>query len=147
MIAHRFSASALRRRQGFTLLEVLATLVVISIVMPIVMKGISLALSAASLSKRSVEAATLAESKLEELAVVGPWSTGTMSGDFGADWPDYRWNTLITSRDTDLMEISVNVTWPWRGGERSVGLSTMVYVPMTGTTGSTNSQGTGSTGQ
>lgn len=146
MSASGWVCLAARRRRGFTLLEVLATLMVIGIVMPIAMKGISLGVSAASLSKRSVEAAMLAETKLNELAVVGPWSMGSMSGEFGSDWPDYRWNSVITTRETDLMEISVNVTWPWRGGERSVGVSTMVYVGAASGTDTSSSQGTGNAG-
>ncbi len=130
---------ALRLRHGglgFTMLEVLATLVLMGIVLPVAMRGISIALASAGTAKRSIEAAALAESKLNELIGVGMLGTGTMnagtsSGDFGRDWPNYRWVSESSYADTDLLEISVHVFWPSRGLERSVTLTTFIYTAAT----------------
>ena len=54
-------------RRGFTLLEVLATLVLVGIILPAVMHGISLATIAAGEAKHKVEAVSLAQTKLAEL--------------------------------------------------------------------------------
>ncbi|HEV8377776.1 MAG TPA: type II secretion system protein, partial [Tepidisphaeraceae bacterium] len=54
-------------RRGFTLLEVLATLILIGIILPAVMGGISLATAAAGEAKHKVEAVSLAQTKLSEL--------------------------------------------------------------------------------
>src|SRR5688500_7535196 len=56
-----------RHHRGFTLAEVLATLVLVGLVLPAVMKGISLALAASDDARRRVEAVGLAENKLTEL--------------------------------------------------------------------------------
>ena len=56
--------------EGFTLVEVLATLVLMGIVIPVAMHGVSIAMSAASNARKTAEAATLAETKLNELLVL-----------------------------------------------------------------------------
>ncbi len=126
-----------RRRSAFTLPEVLAALVLISIVLPPVLKGVSLALGACGDAKHKIEATGLAESKLAELTVdaVQLVSSGGGSGTF-SDHPEYTWDAQTTTQDTDLSEITVRVTWTARGAQRTIELSTLVF---TGTTGSTAS--------
>lgn len=113
--------------RGFTLLEVLATLVIIGIVLPAAMKGISLSIAAGALAKSNVEAASLADSKLKELVATNAWQGQASSGDFGSDWPDYRWTSMALNRDEGLIEVDVEVVWIRRGLERSVVVSTLVY--------------------
>src|SRR5262249_12096590 len=107
----------LRARSGFTLVEVLAALVLMGIVLPVVMSAISASLSAAGTAKRSVEAASLAENKMGEIIALATYNTGTASGDFGAGWPEYRWASEMTDVDTDVMQITIRVSWPSRGSE------------------------------
>jgi len=140
-----------RSRSGFTLLEVLATLVLIGIVLPAVMAGISAGTGAASEAKHKVEAVTLAQAKLAELQVNSQYQTAGGSGDFGSDYPGYQWTSSIQLTDLNLSVISVRVTWFARGRERFVDLSTMVYQAGTATessaTGATGiGTGTGTTG-
>jgi type II secretory pathway pseudopilin PulG len=123
------------QRLGTTLIEVLATLVVIGIVLPVVMKGIALAVAAGSVAKSSVEAASLAEMKLQEVVMMSQTGQAQTGGDFGADWPGYQWKAESISRDMGLMEVSVEVRWMARGVERSVRLTTLVY---DGTAGAAN---------
>lgn len=114
-------------RGGFTLLEVLATMMLIAIVLPTTMKAISLCTAAAGVARSVDEAARLGDSKLNELATSPSLATGSQSGDFAPDYPDYRWTAQITERDTDLLEIAVQVTWTERGQERQVTLTTLQY--------------------
>lgn len=134
---HARGARATTHRAGFTLVEVLATLVLIGIVLPVAMKGISLAASAGGMARRSIEASALAETKLNELVATGQWNAVTQSGDFGEDWPGYRWIAQANERDASLMEMSVQVLWTSRNSERSVSVSTLVF------TGSSTSSMTG----
>jgi len=129
-------------RRGFTLLEVLATMVLIGIILPAVMGGISLATAASSEAKHKVEAISLAEMKLAELVATSQYQQAASSGDFGADFPGYNWTSSIEQRDQGLNQISVRVTWFARGRERFVDLASMVYTPDTSTTG-TGTSGTG----
>ena len=135
------------RRRGFTLIEVLATIVLMGIVLPVAMHGISLCMRAAQASRQRSEAAALAESKLNELVATGDWQYGLLSGDFGEAWPDYRWSGAAADwDDPTLRELSVRVVWTTRGQERDVILTTLVYdstaaAGMTGTAGTASGTG------
>ncbi len=119
-----------RHRFGFTLIEVLVTISVISIVIPVIMQGISIATALASVTRQRAEVVTLAQSKLEELVISGEWQTGDLSGDFSPDYPNYQWQASVTEWDElDMMQLQLNVTWASRGTQREVVLSTLIYVP------------------
>lgn len=142
MMAHPSNHSARRRRgrgrHAFTLIEVLATLVLIGIVIPFAIRGTSLALNTASNAKRQAEAATLAEAKLAELVSQGDWNTGNTQGDFGQDWPEYRWKLQAYAHDqnVNVTEITLSVTWTQGGQQRVMNVSTLTYL----------ANGTGGTG-
>ena len=122
------SVQGVHDRRGFTLVEVLASLVLVAIILPPVMKGMSLALTAAALARQRVEAASLAESKLAELVATGAWQEGDSSGDFGSDWPDYRWSATVEDWEgTIVRQVDLSVLWKARGTERHVTLTTLVY--------------------
>lgn len=117
-----------RRQAGFTLVEMLASLAVAAIVLPIAMQGVSLALRLSAQAKHEVEAGNLARAKMSELTATGTWQTAELSGDFGTDWPAYRWTGLLTEYDgTKLQQLDVTVTWTARGRDRAVTLTTLVY--------------------
>lgn len=112
---------------GFTLVEALATLTLIAIILPVAMRGVALATAAAGLAKRQMEAVSLAERKMAELTISGDWNDSDLSGDFGEDYPDYRWEGEVSAWDDPLLlQLEVRVRWPWHGAERSVALTTLV---------------------
>jgi prepilin-type N-terminal cleavage/methylation domain-containing protein len=125
------------RRHGFTLMEVMATLLVLGIVLPVAMRAVSTCTNVASNAKRRAEAGGLAESKLAELIATGTWQNGKLEGDFGLDWPDYRWRadnqTWSPTQAVDngagnvITELDVHVTWIGRTGEQTLTLGTLVY--------------------
>jgi prepilin-type N-terminal cleavage/methylation domain-containing protein len=115
------------RRRGVTLMEVLATLLLVGIVLPAVMQGVTVSMQAASRARHQTEAAALAEAKLNELLASSESSVITGSGDFGADWPDYRWDTAATSRDLGLYEITVTIRWTERGAEQTYQLTSLFF--------------------
>jgi len=119
----------LRQSRGFTLIEVLAALVLIIVVIPVVMKGISLATAVASDSARKSVAAELAQSQMAEILLQKQWQSSTLTGDFGTEYPDYRWRMTSASwTDPSLKEVTVEVMWQWRGYERKVQLTTLVRI-------------------
>ena len=134
-----------RNSAGFTLVEVLATLVLLGIVVPVAMRGVSMALAAASTARRTAEAASLAQAKLNELIIDGTWQTSGTTGDFSPDHPEYRWTCANAARDYGTYEVALTVTWTQRGRERSLSLTTLVYPDAySGTTDtSTDSTATG----
>jgi prepilin-type N-terminal cleavage/methylation domain-containing protein len=133
----RHRRRSLGARAGFTLVEVLATLALIGIVIPVSMRGVTLAVQAASHAKHQAAAATLAESKLSELVAQGDWSFGAGSGDFGTDWPGYQWACTTANPDpnVNVTEVAVTVTWTERGQQRDVNVATFVYAGTGTTTG------------
>lgn len=128
-MGHRPGACPRAARRGFTLVEALATLVLVAIILPVAMRGISLATAAAGHARRQVEAAALAEAKLAELVVTGGWQDADLAGDFGDDHPDYAWLAEVAEREeATLRQLDVHVLWVARGAEHSVTLSTLVNV-------------------
>ncbi len=108
------------------------TLLLIAIVLPAIMQGISLATTTASLARRRTEAAGLAQSKISELLATSQWQNGAAGGDFGTDWPDYRWDETVAPWQGDttgagIQQIDVKVTWTASGRDDSLTVSSLAY--------------------
>ena len=81
-----------RIHKGFSLIEVLAAMLLIGIVLPVAMRGYSLSVQLAAQSKQTTESAALGDSKLNELVATGDWKLGLLSGDFEREGrPDMHW--------------------------------------------------------
>jgi prepilin-type N-terminal cleavage/methylation domain-containing protein len=96
---HRRNRPSASRQGGFTLVEVLASLAIVLIVLPVAMEAITLVSGTASRARRQLEAANLAASKLAEIVATNAWQNGNSSGDFssyGASFPDYTWTSTVT---------------------------------------------------
>ena len=116
--------------KAFTLVEVLATVLLISIVIPVAMRGISLSTRLAGHSKRQIQAVYLAKSKLAELIASENWKNASKSGNFGTDWLDYEWQLETKEWQIDsVVQLDLRVSWDkvTRLEKRSVALSTLVY--------------------
>jgi general secretion pathway protein I len=128
---HRASFKAPKCAGGFTLIEVLATLLLLAIVLPAVMRGITLATEAGSTARWRTNAAELARSKLAELVATHQWQQGTLSGDFSPDWPAYQWQASVQSWPGDtsagLQQIDLTVTWTERNHPEALTLTTLAY--------------------
>ncbi len=122
------------KRRAFTLIEVLATMLLMAIVLPAAMEGISLATRAADDAHRRTEAAGLAQEKLADLIAEGTWQGGILSGDFSAlGWPQYTWQAAVNPwsldpTDVGLQEIDLTVSWTARGRTQTITLSTLTYL-------------------
>ena len=115
------------KARGFTLIEVLATLLLLGIVLPVAMRGVSMSLAAASKARHMAEAASLADTKLNEMIATQTWTTSGVSGDFGEQHPGYAWTCQAISADYGLTQITVRVSWLERGQEAFLDISTLVY--------------------
>jgi len=116
-----------RRSGGFTFVELLATVVLLGIVMPVAMQSIGLCTRLAGQSRKQMEAASLANIKLTELIASGDWETGARSGEF-TDWPGYRWTVDVFNwTESTVRQLDVTVKWQSQGRERQLVLSTLVY--------------------
>ena len=119
------------KRAGFTLVEVLAAMLLVGIVLPAVMKGITLSQAAGSDARRRTEAAGLAEGKLAELISTDAWQDGDSSGAF-PDAPEYRWEFVAgpwadDTSGASIQQLQLRVIWTARSREDSVTLSTLAF--------------------
>lgn len=135
-----------RVARAFTLIEVLATLLLLAITLPAIMRGISLATSTASHSKHRGDAYGLCESKLNELLATGQWQYGNLSGDFSPDAPNYRWSAEVSNwSEANVEQLDVHVKWNARNAEQTVTLSTLIYPNANPNTAGSSSSGTSGT--
>jgi len=116
------------RPRGFTLVEILATLALVGILLPAVTGGLSLCLSMAGQARQQAQAASLAHGKLSEVVATAQLQSASMKGDFGTDWPDYRWAANLSDWDgATLRQLDVTVSWRHAGKDRGVTMTTLVY--------------------
>lgn len=115
--------------KGFTLIEILAALLLVGLVLPAVMKGVSLTSLLVSDSDRRYEAMDLAEGKLNEILLEASWqSSASQTGRFDDDFEDYEWTADVSSwTESDVQELNVYVYWQQRNRQRYVQLTTLVY--------------------
>ena len=117
-----------RRHGGFTFIELLATVVLIGVIMPVAMRCIALCTRLGGNARRQIEAACLASTQLTELTTSGHWQTGEKRGNFGSDWPQYEWTAEVTNwTESTVRQLDVTVSWQSQGREHAVTLSTLVY--------------------
>ena len=122
------SRSAARASGGFTLAEVLVTMALLAVVVPAAMQGMSLCLDTGDRARLREQACSLAQGKLAELCAAGQYQQANVQGDFGRDWPTFRWQAAISSYDATLRQVSVTVSWTRSGREYAQTLTTLAYL-------------------
>ena len=108
--------------RGFTLLEVMVAMAIIAIALTAVLGSQSQSLSLASEAKFSTTAALLAQSKMAEIEAENPEDLASDSGDFGEDYPGYRWDKSVNDVTFDepegvsdyLKRIDLIISWEER---------------------------------
>lgn len=118
------------RSQGFTLLEVMVSLAIISITFPIMLSLINRQVNVHISSERLTIGVLLAQEKMVEAELAGIPTLGQTKGDFGTRYPSYRWerniqNTVIGR----VREVLVRILWGPTEHPESVTLTTYVITP------------------
>jgi hypothetical protein len=109
-------------------MEILVTVVMIALIIPIAMKGISIATSVSSDSNRKLRAINLAENRLAEVLIDEEWRNSSESGIFTDEIFQYKWQMNTSEQGEDnLKQIAMKVSWERQGRERNVTLYTLVY--------------------
>ena len=110
-------------RRGFTLLEVLVSLAILSITLLLAYQVLSGAIAAEDRSERWTVASFLGEALVRESTAVWP-ETGESSGTFAAPMEEYSWQRSIRPAvHPDALEVHVTVTWSSEGREEKVSLA------------------------
>lgn len=99
----------------------------VAIVIPVAIHGLVVANRAGVVADRTRVASQLAESLLTEFSITDGWRDADNAGDFGQDWPGYRWVFGDEAWGEDTMRlISIAVVFTVQDREYSVRLSTLV---------------------
>ncbi len=89
---------------GFTLLEVMIAMAILSISLLVVFQSQSQSISMMAASRATTMLTMLAQSKMAELETANISALESASGDFGSDYPDYTWVSQVTSEDVQLLK-------------------------------------------
>jgi hypothetical protein len=117
------------RRSGFTLAELLASLLFLAIVIPAAVHALRIASLTGSVSARKGAAARIADRILNESLVLTNWSNASQRGTVSEENTEFRW-TLSRANWTvqDLQQLTAEVTFSAQGRDFSVKLSTLADV-------------------
>ena len=104
-----------------------------AIVLPVAMRGISLAAQMGAMARDRDQAVALAEEQLTQAIVTEAWRSGDDEGafdpsQFGSHADRFTWELLVDDWEASMMkEVTVQVFWRRRGEDFSVSLATVVY--------------------
>ena len=123
---------------GFTLAEVLAALLLMAILIPVTMQGVSVASRAAVLGQRKAAAMRIAERVLDEQILSGQMATATPYGSLVEGDITYAWTMKSDPWPEDitimLNVVTVRVEFDVQGATFDVAVSTLHDPTVTTTT-------------
>ena len=125
-----FLNKSARGNGGFTLIEIIVTLAILSLGLPVLLQSFS---NAANTQKNAEDKTTslyLLKTRMAEIDIQGYPDIGQEEGDFGENSP-YRWRTEVHDVVSDefqdgLRAVTVTVTWQGRGKEESISMNTYI---------------------
>ena len=119
------SCRAARGQRGFSLVEMLAALVILGLALGALYQAASGATRNARVSAEYAIATTLAESELDAVVISRPDVGMTQRGRYG-DFEWERWVELIPEREeSGIGWMRIVVSWPGESQPRTVSLSTI----------------------
>jgi len=104
MTAEQTAALSPQPQRGFTLLEIMVALSIIAIVLVSVYRMHAQTISMNNEVRFYATAPMLAQIKMAEIESESLEDMGDDSGDFGDEFPDYRWNIVIDDVESTALE-------------------------------------------
>lgn len=115
------------REDGFTLVEILVTLTILSIALPVLMYSFRNAAHGQALSENQTTAVYLLKFRMAEIELGGYPDIGEGDGEFGEN-SRFRWHSSVQDVTSDeiqnLRRITVTIMWQEQGKEKSISMST-----------------------
>lgn len=100
-----------KKEKGFTLMEVMVAMAILAIALVSIFQLQSQSISMATESRFMTTAALLAQSKMVEVEARPSLFNQSEDGDFGPDYPQYKWHLVIGDAQLKLFKkIEVTVT-------------------------------------
>lgn len=120
------------RTGGFTLAEVLASLMLMAVIIPVAMEGVSIASRAGTVGNRKAVAARIAQRILNEAVLTG--QVEMASGQASEGEGSYEWKLQSEDWPVDALAlVTVQVTFNVQGSPYDLSVSTL-YDPATAST-------------
>lgn len=114
------------RPAGFTLVEVLATLLFMAILVPVAVQAVRVASQAGQVGERKAAAARIAERVLNELLVTGGLQQTALNGSVEEGDRRYNWTMRSEPWSEDAMNlVTVRVIYAVQGQDYDVNVSTL----------------------
>jgi type II secretory pathway pseudopilin PulG len=115
------------RVAGFTLAEVLASMLFMAIVIPVAMEGMSVASRAGILGQRKAAAMRIAERVLDEMIVMNELTSNAANGSIVDGDTSYPWTMKSEPWTEDpLTVVTVKVSFELQGSTFEVSASTLI---------------------
>lgn len=114
---------------GFTLVEILVTLAILSAVLPALLQIFTSATRNQALSDDNTTALYLLKFRMAEIEMSGYPDVGEATGDFG-DNSRYQWRSVVEDIESEqlqgVLRVQVTVSWQHLGKERSMAMNTFI---------------------
>lgn len=129
-----------RQDDGFTLIEILVSLAIMGLVLPIILMAFTNGARSRAISANRTTAAYLLRDRITEMEATGVPEIGDDAGEFEAG-SIYTWQSSVASTDIEgLFDVTVTILWQERGEERSFSIRTYMADPAVSTS-TTGAQG------
>jgi type II secretory pathway pseudopilin PulG len=116
-----------RRRAAFTLVEVLASLLMMAIIIPVAIEGMSVASRVGMLGQRKAAAMRVAERVINEVLVESQIQQASSSGTAYEGDTAYPWVMRTENWPEDAMQqMTVTVSFPVQGALHEISVSTLL---------------------
>ncbi|MFQ5456102.1 MAG: prepilin-type N-terminal cleavage/methylation domain-containing protein [Nitrospirota bacterium] len=114
-----------KREDGFSLLEIMISIGILSILFVTLLGLRNRDIDINSYSRYLTSGTILARQKMAETELKGFPELGELSGDFGEEYPNFSWITMVSPTIFEpAREVNVTVNWKRGKKEESVTLTT-----------------------
>lgn len=112
-------------KTGFTLLEVLITILILAIGAVVILWAMSMGLFARSDIENIAQALNISQAKMEEIKDTAFGNINSSGPTADGNFPLFS-TTVTANSNSNIRQVDVNVSWPTKGGNTNISLATLV---------------------